>query len=229
MLYRQVGTTVELARLEDGIAGASPTNPCPDYEFNNTYPLRLCDSGPAVRVAQQALQASEPQLADDGFFGPLTDAAVRRYQQANGLEVDGLVGPETWAALTGGSAPGTDTDGNGVIDPSELGGAASTGFPAANTEIAQGGTTWAVVLAASADFEDPTLLAGANAASDAGYSAGPTDCDVGAAQALGATGEIIYTVSVYYTSEADAETAQAAFAAQGIDGVVAQVQTFCLD
>lgn len=229
LLYRQVGTTVELARLEDALGGGNPSNPCPDYEFNNAYPLRLCDSGPAVRVAQQGLQATDPELEDDGFFGPMTDAAVRRFQQANGLEVDGLVGPDTWQALTDGAATGTDADGSGVIDPWELGGTSSTGFPPTNTNVTQGGTTWAVVLAASADFEDPALLAAANAASDAGYSSGPTDCDVGAAEAFGVTGEIVYTVSVYYASEADARSAQGAFAATGIDGVVARVQTYCLD
>lgn len=230
LLYRQVGTTVELARLEDALGGAGhPGTPCPDYEFNNAYPLRLCDSGPAVRVAQQGLLATDSELQDDGFFGPLTDAAVRRFQAANGLEVDGLVGPDTWRVLTEGITQGSDADGSGVIDPWELGGSASSGFPAVNTNVTQGGTTWAVVLAASADFEDPNLWAAANAASEAGYSSGPTDCDVGAADAFGVTGEIVYTVSVYYRAEADARNAQAAFAATGIDGVVAQVQTYCLD
>jgi peptidoglycan hydrolase-like protein with peptidoglycan-binding domain len=32
-------------------------------------------------------------------FGPITESAVRRYQAANGLTVDGQVGPQTWASL----------------------------------------------------------------------------------------------------------------------------------
>lgn len=35
----------------------------------------------------------------DGIFGPKTADAVRRYQRANGLKVDGIVGRQTWGSL----------------------------------------------------------------------------------------------------------------------------------
>lgn len=38
--------------------------------------------------------------ADDGIIGPETDAAIKAFQTASGLEVDGELGPETEAALT---------------------------------------------------------------------------------------------------------------------------------
>ena len=37
----------------------------------------------------------------DGSFGPDTAKAVKEYQQSVGLDVDGIVGPKTWAKLLG--------------------------------------------------------------------------------------------------------------------------------
>jgi len=61
---------------------------------------RGCKGG-AVRRLQTWLNDVQGGnlLAEDGDFGPTTDAAVRVFQQANGLDVDGVVGPKTWAAL----------------------------------------------------------------------------------------------------------------------------------
>jgi hypothetical protein len=35
----------------------------------------------------------------DGDFGPKTEAAVRAFQQKEGIDVDGIVGPDTWKHL----------------------------------------------------------------------------------------------------------------------------------
>jgi peptidoglycan hydrolase-like protein with peptidoglycan-binding domain len=49
---------------------------------------------PDVRVLQQRLG-----ITADGQFGEGTQKAVINFQQRRGLGVDGVVGPETWAAL----------------------------------------------------------------------------------------------------------------------------------
>lgn len=64
------------------------------------------DFGAAVTELQQLLQrAGVPTGPVDGDFGPMTQAAVRRFQAARGLPVDGVVGPQTWAALRSNAAP----------------------------------------------------------------------------------------------------------------------------
>jgi hypothetical protein len=87
-----------------------------------------------------------------------------------------------------------------------------------------------VILAASTDSDDPLLASAALDAEAAGYRTGLTDCDQGVAEALGLPeGEHYYSVSVYLENESDANQARDAFVARGLDGTVAQVQTFCLD
>jgi peptidoglycan hydrolase-like protein with peptidoglycan-binding domain len=55
------------------------------------------DNGEAVRAAQTLLPGP---LAVDGDFGPLTDAAARQFQNMFAPPADGIIGPETWHALT---------------------------------------------------------------------------------------------------------------------------------
>jgi peptidoglycan hydrolase-like protein with peptidoglycan-binding domain len=52
-----------------------------------------------VKTLQYLLGARGHPVTVDGIFGPVTDAAVRAFQQAKHLAVDGIVGPQTWTAL----------------------------------------------------------------------------------------------------------------------------------
>ena len=69
---------------------------------------RDAEGDPAlIRELQQALTGAgyNPGPAD-GTFGEQTESAVIAFQQANGLSVDGRVGPETAAALNSALATG---------------------------------------------------------------------------------------------------------------------------
>lgn len=56
--------------------------------------------GEAVAELQRKLTANGFNTGSaDGVFGPNTEAAVRRYQEQHGLQVDGIAGPETFASL----------------------------------------------------------------------------------------------------------------------------------
>ena len=41
------------------------------------------------------------RIKNDGHFGNQTQKAVKAFQKKKGLEVDEMVGPETWSALSG--------------------------------------------------------------------------------------------------------------------------------
>ena len=65
--------------------------------------LRRGDRNDAVRTLQEKLNAAGASLNVDGKFGPSTNRAVRSFQSAAGIGVDGVVGPRTWKKLDGGS------------------------------------------------------------------------------------------------------------------------------
>jgi murein L,D-transpeptidase YcbB/YkuD len=69
-----------------------------------------------LQTALNEIAGSTPKLAVDGDFGPLTSAAVRSVQKGGGIEVDGVVGLQTWA-LPVGAAGRVIADECGVTPP----------------------------------------------------------------------------------------------------------------
>lgn len=60
--------------------------------------------GDDVKKLQELLNGQGYSLDVDGKFGGKTQAAVKNYQTKNNLKVDGIVGTQTYGALTGGTA-----------------------------------------------------------------------------------------------------------------------------
>ena len=99
--YSGAATEVAITSIGDSGPSISVEFDVGESEPSTDDPtLRNCDHGTAVTRLQQALKnlGFDPGPVD-GSFGIKTDAAVRKYQAARGLKVDGIVGPKTWAKI----------------------------------------------------------------------------------------------------------------------------------
>lgn len=89
----------------DFIPGEDPQpgpEPGPEPEPVTHKTLRRGSKGPEVREMQQLLiehGEALPRYGVDGDFGRETEAAVKNFQMAHRLVVDGICGPRTWKEL----------------------------------------------------------------------------------------------------------------------------------
>jgi len=87
----------------DGIVGSQTWQALPADP--NTPTLSRGASGDAVTGLQKGLKKYSTPETDpgtvDGDFGPITEGAVKAYQQDRAVHVDGIVGDQTWWAPAG--------------------------------------------------------------------------------------------------------------------------------
>jgi peptidoglycan hydrolase-like protein with peptidoglycan-binding domain len=99
-------------------ATAEPTDVPPPTETPYVVPewplVRQDDEGPRVFALQYLLRSHGYALTVDGIFGPQTRVQVMEFQGDKGLQVDGLVGQQTWSALVLGRTVRSGDSGDGV-------------------------------------------------------------------------------------------------------------------
>ena len=100
----QLKAELDQVGAAEGSEHSDARDACDDPELASMqWPPRMVDrnmSGPDVIVLQALLYARGLVHGGfDGYFGDEVDMAVRRFQREQGLAVDGVVGPLTWAKL----------------------------------------------------------------------------------------------------------------------------------
>ena len=110
-LWDGLGLGYDLARLRKDVRTAMGGTAAPSAPVTAERPtLRKGSTGDAVKTLQTKLTALgysfEPYGAD-GAFGSLTETRVKAFQLTAGISADGIVGPQTWAALDKAKAPKT--------------------------------------------------------------------------------------------------------------------------
>jgi peptidoglycan hydrolase-like protein with peptidoglycan-binding domain len=82
------------------VVGSSPDSPCSRLSECGSWSeailptLSVASRGQGVRLWQSLLG-----VPADGYFGPYTQDATRRYQLQEKLKIDGIVGDKTWGAM----------------------------------------------------------------------------------------------------------------------------------
>ncbi len=87
--------------VEDGIVGSLTWQALYSGAPVNMPILMNGSSGNAVKIVQNVLKINGYYFGSiDGFFGTMTDVAVRQLQLSKALPQDGIVGYRTWHALS---------------------------------------------------------------------------------------------------------------------------------
>ncbi len=90
----------------DGIAGEKTWSllfgPAADRDAQTAQTWYAGMTADEAKAIETRLQALDYEICSvDRTFSEQTAAAVRQFQAVNGLEADGVVGPQTWEALFG--------------------------------------------------------------------------------------------------------------------------------
>jgi lysozyme len=105
------GTPAQYAALTRDAVVVLPPPPSPpavDWQDSVMNQLPTIAHGTPRRAdvlrVQALLRPAGAPVAEDGVFGPATEAAVQHVQAAHSLADDGIVGPKTWGLLITGAA-----------------------------------------------------------------------------------------------------------------------------
>ena len=128
----------DVALMEDSSSQSTSAEQVPAAEAasssdeTSAETLRRGDSGASVEQLQSALNDRGADLPVTGFFGSMTEDAVQDVQSSAGIAVDGVVGPDTRAALEGGSGS-VDSDSEATIS--------TTSAPAGSASVSTASTS----------------------------------------------------------------------------------------